>query len=157
MECFSAVKIKLNVEKTNTKISQLMSYMYLWYSCNHIILKSQSIRPWEMSQIQDGQYDRTILDSRPPLASELDNTNVDFVARSRYLRQGYVIASHCILWDAITYPYIKYLLLATKSSNKVSCNGCVYFVLFGMVNSSLKLILNFSNPTWPPSTILDSS
>ena len=40
---------------------------------------------------------------------------VDFVARSRYLKQGYVIASHSILWDAITYPCLRYLLLATKS------------------------------------------
>ena len=40
----------------------------------------------------------------------------DFGARSRYLRQGYVIASHRILWDAITYPCLRYLLLAPKSS-----------------------------------------
>ena len=39
----------------------------------------------------------------------------NFDARSRYLRQGYVIASHSILWDAFTYPCLRYLLLATKS------------------------------------------
>ena len=43
--------------------------------------------------------------------------NKDFYTRSRYLRQGYVIASHSILWDAITYPCLSYLLLATKSTN----------------------------------------
>ena len=40
----------------------------------------------------------------------------DFVAKSRHLRQGYVIASHSIQWDAITYSSLRYLLLATKSS-----------------------------------------
>ena len=44
---------------------------------------------------------------------------VDFVARSRYLKQGYVIASHSILRDAITYSCLRYLLLATKSSNRM--------------------------------------
>ena len=37
------------------------------------------------------------------------------------LRQGLVIASHRILWDAITYPCLRYLLLASKSSNKPLC------------------------------------
>ena len=36
--------------------------------------------------------------------------------RSRYLRQGWVIAFHSILWDAIIYPCLKYLLLAPKSA-----------------------------------------
>ena len=40
----------------------------------------------------------------------------DFVARSRYLNQGYVITSHGKMWDVITYPCLRYLLLATKSS-----------------------------------------
>ena len=40
----------------------------------------------------------------------------DFVVRSRYLRQGKVITSHSKLWDVITYPCLRYLLLATKSS-----------------------------------------
>ena len=39
----------------------------------------------------------------------------DFGARSRYLRQGYVITSHSKPWDAITYPYLRYLLLTQKS------------------------------------------
>ena len=37
-------------------------------------------------------------------------------ARSRYLRKVWVIASHRILWDAITYPCLRYLLLVPKSS-----------------------------------------
>ena len=45
--------------------------------------------------------------------------NEDFFARSRYLRQGLVITSHNKLWDAITYPCLRYLLLAKKSSNVV--------------------------------------
>ena len=34
---------------------------------------------------------------------------------SRYLIQGYIIVSHNIPWDAITYPCLKYLLLVPKS------------------------------------------
>ena len=40
----------------------------------------------------------------------------DFGAKSMYLRQGYVITSHSLLWDVITYPCLSYLLLAPKSS-----------------------------------------
>ena len=40
----------------------------------------------------------------------------DFGARTRYLRQALVIASHSILWGAIINPYLRYLLLASKSS-----------------------------------------
>ena len=39
----------------------------------------------------------------------------DFGARSRYIRQGEVIASHRILWDAINNPCLRYLLLEPKS------------------------------------------
>ena len=45
----------------------------------------------------------------------------DIGARSRYLRQGWVIASHSILWDAITNHYLRYLLLAPKSSCHCWC------------------------------------
>ena len=44
----------------------------------------------------------------------------DFVARSRCLQQGWMIASRRILRDAITYPCPRYLLLATKSKYKGS-------------------------------------
>ena len=44
------------------------------------------------------------------------NIYEDFGARSRYLRQLKVIANHSSLWDAITYPWLRYLLLATTSS-----------------------------------------
>ena len=40
----------------------------------------------------------------------------DFGARSRYLRQGWVIASHSTSWDAIINLCLRYLLLAPKSS-----------------------------------------
>ena len=40
----------------------------------------------------------------------------DFGSRSRYLRQWLITASHSILWDAITYPYLRYLFLVPKSS-----------------------------------------
>ena len=49
---------------------------------------------------------------------------VDFGARSRYLRQGWIITSHRILWYAITSPCLRYLLLAPKSSYHV------LFILF---------------------------
>ena len=47
----------------------------------------------------------------------IPQTNEDLGARNRYLRQGKVIASHIILWDAITYPCLRYLFLAPTSSN----------------------------------------
>ena len=40
----------------------------------------------------------------------------DIGARSRYLGQRYIIASHRILWDAITYPCLRSLLPVPKSS-----------------------------------------
>ena len=43
-------------------------------------------------------------------------TYEDFGAKSRYLRQGSVIKSHSKLWDVITYPCLRYLLLTPKSS-----------------------------------------
>ena len=46
--------------------------------------------------------------------------NVDFVVRNRYLMQGKVITSHSKLRGVITYPCLRYLLLATKSSNQVT-------------------------------------
>ena len=39
-----------------------------------------------------------------------------YEARGRYLSQGYVITSRSLLWDIITYPCLRYLLLATKST-----------------------------------------
>ena len=50
---------------------------------------------------------------------------MDFGARSRYLRQRWVIASHSILWDAIIYPCLRYLLLAPKSSYY---SYCIYYL-----------------------------
>ena len=41
----------------------------------------------------------------------------DFDARSRYLRQGWLIAAHSVLWDAIAHLCMKYLLLSLKSSH----------------------------------------
>ena len=40
----------------------------------------------------------------------------DFGARSRYHRQRWIIASYSFLWTAITYPCLRYLLRAPKSS-----------------------------------------
>ena len=44
--------------------------------------------------------------------------SVAFVARSRYPGQGWIIPSHRILWDAITFPCLTEMLVfpATKSS-----------------------------------------
>ena len=39
----------------------------------------------------------------------------DLGIRNIYLRQRHLIASHSILWDAITYPSLRYLLVAPKS------------------------------------------
>ena len=36
--------------------------------------------------------------------------------RSSFLRQGQVIISHSLPWDAITYPCLRYLFLSPKSS-----------------------------------------
>ena len=43
---------------------------------------------------------------------------MDFAAISRYLSQGLVITPHSKLWGVITYPCLRYLVLATKSSYK---------------------------------------
>ena len=54
----------------------------------------------------------------PNLKMDMNCAYIGTGARSRYLRQGNVIASHNFLWDAIpcTYPCLRYLLLAPKSS-----------------------------------------
>ena len=44
-----------------------------------------------------------------------------FDARIRFLRHGEIIASHKILWDAITFSYLRYLLLAPKFSYVLCC------------------------------------
>ena len=51
------------------------------------------------------------------LVTCLAYTYVDFVARNRYLRQGLVITPLSKLRDVITNPCLRYLLMATKSSN----------------------------------------
>ena len=43
-----------------------------------------------------------------------------FFARSRYLGYGWVITSHSLLWDVITYTCPRQLLMAPKSSYKVN-------------------------------------
>ena len=52
--------------------------------------------------------------------------------RNRYHRPGQVITSHSKLRDVITYPCLRYLLLATKSSFSICiyCSGfvCVNFI-----------------------------
>ena len=45
----------------------------------------------------------------------------DFGARSRYHRQGWLIASQSILLGAITYPCLRYLLLVPNSSYHLAC------------------------------------
>ena len=65
----------------------------------------------------------------------LENTHAYLwlIHRSRYLRHGLVIASHSILWDVITYPCLRYLLLVPKSSYEFSklhiiwCS-CIYHI-----------------------------
>ena len=42
----------------------------------------------------------------------------DVGSRSRYLSQGEAIASHIIMWDAITYPCLRYLLSGKFSYNE---------------------------------------
>ena len=44
------------------------------------------------------------LDSNEYVSSTPQSIFVDFGARSKYLRQGYVITSHSLLWDVMTYP-----------------------------------------------------
>ena len=48
------------------------------------------------------------------LGYDLVKPKVDFAARSRYLRQWWVITPHSKLRDVITYPCLRYLLLATS-------------------------------------------
>ena len=58
----------------------------------------------------------------------------DFIARSRYLRQGKVIISHSKLWDVITNPCLRYLLLATKSSYVWLSNSDVQAIRPGLTH-----------------------
>ena len=46
----------------------------------------------------------------------------EFGVRSRYLRQGLVITSHNLLWYAITYPCLRFLLMMPKSSYIININ-----------------------------------
>ena len=63
----------------------------------------------------------------------------DFGARSRYLRQGWVIASHSILWDAIAMPgTLRHLLMAPKSS--YVCSLCS-FLLHTYINRYIYIYL----------------
>ena len=48
----------------------------------------------------------------------------DSGARNRYLRQGEVIIFHNKLWDVITYPCLRYLLLAPNFLNDVFTHIC---------------------------------
>ena len=50
----------------------------------------------------------------------------DFGARSRYLRQGYVITSHIILWIAISYHCLRFLFLAPKSPIMIADDTILY-------------------------------
>ena len=49
-----------------------------------------------------------------------------FIVWNRYLRHGWIITSHIIVWYIIIYPCDRYLLLALKSSYPLQwChNGC---------------------------------
>ena len=69
----------------------------------------------------------------------------DFDARGRYLRQGYVISSHSLLWDVITYPCLRYLLLATKSSYVTGISNFIPQFIVGCNYLSLPEILASGN------------
>ena len=72
-----------------------------------------------------------------------EGTYVDFGAGSRYLRQGLVIASHRVLWDAITCPCLKYLLLSPKSSYCILSH--VFFLVIRKCSVWQKMCLAWSN------------
>ena len=59
---------------------------------------------------------------------------MDFVARSRSLRQAYIITSHSKLPDVITYPCLRYLLLTPKSSYIPDHHSCI------IIHTSVKRI-----------------
>ena len=66
-----------------------------------------------------------------PNAVDLHSKYVDFGSRSRCLWQGQVIASHRILCNIITYPCLRYPLLALKILKCCSwfAGYCVLFAL----------------------------
>ena len=57
----------------------------------------------------------------------------DFGPRSRYLKQGLLIASHIVLWDAINYPCMRYLIQAPTSSFYHSILGIWSFWLYNLM------------------------
>ena len=63
-------------------------------------------------------------------------------------KQAKVIASHSILWDAITYPCLRYLLQASKSTciPKYSV-GCNYLSLPEIPASGTKVLISWSAPS----------
>ena len=89
------------------------SWSWSWYSGDWPELELElELKPLELELELE-----LILWSWPQPWCRVCFSNEDLVARSRYLRQGWVVASHRILWDAITYHCLRYLLLATKSTN----------------------------------------
>ena len=76
----------------------------------------------------------------------------DFGARSRYLKQGYVIASHGIMWDEIPYLCMRYPLPAPKSSIITECQRLFYtscnMVSLLLSNGSLFCLI-YNHGLWP--------
>ena len=97
-----------------------LPYQYLE---NHTTTTTSTKNPWTITDNISHTsmlrpYRPKALQSRLPISLDILywSTYEDFGARSRYLRLGKVIASYRILWDAITYPRLRYLLLAPQSS-----------------------------------------
>ena len=88
---FQSDKTKQNSMKFKSKCNN-----FLWWKCIWICCLQNAVRLVQ--------------------ASKCWSIYEDFVARSKYLRQGKVITSHSLLWDVITYSCLRYLLLATKST-----------------------------------------
>ena len=80
----------------------------------------------------------SVLNGYPRIREPTRHTSENLAARSRYLRPGWVIASCSLLWDVITYPCLRYLLLPTKSTchgkrdlHQMTLNICIHQLLTG--------------------------
>ena len=75
-----------------------------------VVPPTEAHNPWNTHAICTYMYSASVSTG---LGS--DCINEDFGARSKYPRHGCIITSHSMMWDVITHPCLRYLLLAYKS------------------------------------------
>ena len=88
----------------------ILSIITLWVNDWVVIIPNSCTVQYLMLQCV------SLLSSRQKCSCMIKWLNVNFGIRSRYLGHGWVITSHIILWDVITYSCLRFPLLAPQSS-----------------------------------------